>query len=520
MATVQGVTGKQYTQATPGYVDQKYQYATSTHGVDHDMNPALIVEPRDKNDIAKVLQYARDNKLAVATRTGGHQYSGASSTSAPNIQLDLNTTFQGPDDRVIFEKGDKTFLRTSVSWGLGDFNAFLGKNNVFLPHGQCTHVHLGGHVQTGGYGQLGRSFGLLGDYALSLEIVDYDGKIKEITKSNNPELFYAFLGGSPGNLGVLTHVTFQVNRDKDYQGSRGMKVLHLYKESTLKRLLNILAVMSDNPNFPRNYDFCVSVLSSSCRLSDLWHKPGLDEKMKLEHPELYGKDGLIFWPRSIIVYAQWVPFSKHDVYDPKWFDQFSEFCFDVEMLGPQPMSTLTSKWIFTNIREFEHPYVKRTYATKSTTLVQDGWVDWVTRRIDTLVGPDDNGLWLSAQLQYFGGKFSKFTTNADNGTAYSWRDSTLVCTLDCFYDEKDPDAVMRANDWQRGNDEGGVGPDGVFSKQDRRLLWGSYGSYDLDSVWMFYYEDQEKYERLQRARAAADPYGTFTPNTFAVKRLT
>ncbi|MCJ1360213.1 MAG: hypothetical protein MMC33_010216 [Icmadophila ericetorum] len=520
MATIAGVTGAQYLRGTPEYPDERYQYATSTHGVDHDMNPALIVQPLNKDDIALVLQYAKANNIAVATRTGGHQYSGASSTAAPNIQLDLNTTFQGPDDRVIFEKGDKTFLRTSISWSLGDFNAYLGKNNVFLPHGQCTHVHIGGHVQTGGYGQLGRSFGLLGDYVLSLEIVDYDGNIKEITKKSNSELFYAFLGGSPGNLGVLTHLTLEVNRNSDYQGSRGMKVLYLYNVDILKRLLTILAKMSDDPDVPRNYDFCVSVLSSSFRLSDLWHKPDLDEKMKLEHPELYGPDGNPFWPRSIIVYAQWVPFSKNDVYDPKWFDQFRKDAFLIDGGDPEPMSTLTAQWIFRNTREFKHPYVKRTYATKSTTLVQDGWVDWVAERIDTLVRPDNNGLWLSAQLQCFGGKFSKFTTNANNGTSYSWRDSTLVCTLDCFYDETDPDALNRAQDWQRGNDEEGVGPNGIFSKQDRRVLWGSYGSYDLDSVWMCYYEDREKYERLGKTRAVADPYGTFTPNTFAVKRLT
>lgn len=52
-------------------------------------------------------------------------------------------------------------------------------------------MHLGGHVQTGGYGQLGRSFGLLGDHVLSLEIIDHAGQEQEITKANNPEMFYA-----------------------------------------------------------------------------------------------------------------------------------------------------------------------------------------------------------------------------------------------------------------------------------------------------------------------------------------
>lgn len=520
MATIAGVTGNQYLPGTEGYQDEKYQYASSSHEVDHNMNPGLIVQPRDKNDIALVLRYAKDQGIAVAIRTGGHQYSGASSTGAPNIQLDLNTTFKTPDDRAIFEKDGRTFVRTSVSWSLGDFNAYLTSNHVFVPHGQCIHVHLGGHVQTGGYGQLGRSFGLLGDYVLSLEIVDHEGNFREITKASDPELFYAFLGGSPGNLGVLTHFTIEVNRDSNYQGSRGMKVLYLYNPKILKRLLDILVKMSDDENFPRNYDLCVSVLSSSFKLSDLWHKPDLDQKMREEHPEVYGEDGQPFWPRSIVLYAQWVPLSPTDVPDLSWFDQFRHDAFLVDGGQPQPMSELTGKWIFRNIREFKHPYNKRTYTTNSHTLGASGWATWVTQRIDALVRPDDNGCWLSAQLQCFGGKHSKFATNADNGTSYSWRDSTIVCTLDCFYDAEEPAAKARADDWQRGNDEEGIGPSGIFSQQDRRVLWGSYGNYDLDAVWNYYYEDRQKYERLQRTRGRADPDGVFTPNPFCVRRLT
>jgi FAD/FMN-containing dehydrogenase len=96
----------------------------------------------------------------------------------------------------------KPFARTSVSWSLGEFNAYLGQHQVFVPHGQCVNVHVGGHVQTGGYGQLGRSFGLFGDHVLSLEVVDHEGNFKEVTRASDPELFYAILGGSPGNLRI------------------------------------------------------------------------------------------------------------------------------------------------------------------------------------------------------------------------------------------------------------------------------------------------------------------------------
>jgi len=63
--------------------------------------------------------------------------------------------------------------------------------------------------------------------------------------------------------------------------------------------------------------------------------------------------------------------------------------------------------------------VKRSYLTNSTSLDKSGWVDWVSGRINKAVAPLDNGLWLSVQIQAFGGKHSQFAVNADNGTSYS-----------------------------------------------------------------------------------------------------
>ena len=52
----------------------------------------------------------------------------------------------------------------------------MAERDMFVPGGICSHVHLGGHVQTGGYGMLTRSFGLLSDHVEGFDIVLADGE--------------------------------------------------------------------------------------------------------------------------------------------------------------------------------------------------------------------------------------------------------------------------------------------------------------------------------------------------------
>ncbi|KAH6901126.1 hypothetical protein BKA70DRAFT_1406155 [Coprinopsis sp. MPI-PUGE-AT-0042] len=462
------------------------------------MKPGIIAVAGDKEDIKIAVRWARDNKKAIAIRTGGHQYSGASSTGPGNMLLDVSTTFRNPEDRCHWEEGPKSFVRTSVSYNLGEFNDYLGSLNCFVPHGQCEFVHLGGHVQTGGYGQLGRSFGLLGDHVVSLEIIDHAGEEQEIKKDQHPDLFFAWLGGSPGNMGILTHFTIEVHRDKDYMGSMGLRAVHFYSKAKITELVGYLAEMNDNPDFPRNYDLCISVLSGGAQIHS--YMKGLEAELEkmLEHPppeaEVPPETDMPSTPgsstpfRMIVVYAQWVPFSKDDKPDMGWFKQFSNpFFHAVE----KPMSKLTAEWIFHSRREFNHPYVKRTYVTKSTNLSTNGWIGWVVDRMNSLMHWN-NGQWLSAQLQCFGGKNSQLTRNAGNGTAYSWRDLSMCMTIDNFH-ESGKKAKAKAEHGKTTTTKGAIGPDGLFSKQDMRVLG-------------------EAYERIRKARTAADPEGILTPN--------
>jgi hypothetical protein len=137
MATINGITGNQFTPGEGDYNDHRYQYALSSFQDNNRIAPGLIVYPANKQEIVLTLKYAKSQKIAVSIRTGGHQYCGASSTIAPNIQLDLSQTFKNPkEDFVYFEKDGNAFVRTSVSWPLGEFADFLGSHKAFVPHGQ------------------------------------------------------------------------------------------------------------------------------------------------------------------------------------------------------------------------------------------------------------------------------------------------------------------------------------------------------------------------------------------------
>lgn len=566
MYNITGLQGMQYPREGDAFQVKDYayfnqQYASSSYQQDHDMNPALIVQPKDDDDVVKAVRWARKEKVAVAVKSGGHQYSGASSTGGKNIQIDLTNTYK--DMRVLPSEGlfdDRALVFVGVSNRLQDFNAYLKHNGLFVPHGQCAHVCIGGHGQTGGYGQLGRSFGLFGDHIVSIRMVDYNGDIKEVTEKSDSELFHAIRGGSPGNFGIITHYVVNVYQAQSYvgqvagpngiKGPYGLKGLWLYNGSIMRKILTILAKMSDNPEVPGNFDLCISVLSTefpvtilfpSMKDDTLWQRVQERIKSALTSKVLDLLNGS--FPAIIVVYAQWCPTSKSDRYNETvddWFKQFWDLRKDRHYLhiddfgrdSPVDMATMTGKWIFPKEREFDRPYVKRTWATNSRTLSTSGWVDDVVRRLDLVLDPqqklsDDKQDWerdiydhckLSVQIQAFGGNTSKYFTNRTNGASYSWRDSTIVQVIDCFHDENGREF---ANDWQENNDRVMVGPDSNFSKVDKRMLWGSHGDWDLSNpeVWKTYYEDEDKYRRIGRVRGKNDPDGTFTANPFAVKAV-
>ena len=129
MPTIAGISGNQYQR--PDYDISVYQYATTSYEGTGRMRLRMVIQPQNKQDITHVLRYARFQGISVAIRTCGHQYSGASSTSGPNIQLDLKSIFKNNDDLRYFEK-KKRHMFTQVSAGLWETSADFSAPTMHL----------------------------------------------------------------------------------------------------------------------------------------------------------------------------------------------------------------------------------------------------------------------------------------------------------------------------------------------------------------------------------------------------
>ena len=84
----------------------------------------------------------------------------------------------------------------------------------------------------------------------------------------NDDLFWAVMGGSPGNFGILTHVRIRPLHDKDYPDSRMMHAMTDYTPEKHRALESIWAEMSSDPELPRNYNCTLTILGPQSPMFD------------------------------------------------------------------------------------------------------------------------------------------------------------------------------------------------------------------------------------------------------------
>lgn len=168
-----------------------------------DRRPAAIARVANADDVARVVQLARQAGIELAVRSGGHSLAGHS-LSDGGIVLDLH------DLRAleIDPQGRTAWAQTGLT--AGEYAAAAGVHSLATGFGDTGSVGIGGITLGGGVGFLSRKYGLTIDNLLAAEVVTADGKLVRADADSNPDLFWAIRGGG-GNFGVATRFQYRLH---------------------------------------------------------------------------------------------------------------------------------------------------------------------------------------------------------------------------------------------------------------------------------------------------------------------
>jgi FAD/FMN-containing dehydrogenase len=177
--------------------------------------PAAVVRVANADDVAAVVNFARDNGVDLAVRSGGHSASGHSTVDG-GIVLDLRDM-----KRLEIDAANRTAWAETGLTAI-EYTSATVEQGLATGFGDTGSVGIGGLTTGGGVGYLGRLHGLTIDNVLAAEIVTADGTLHRVDADHEPDLFWAIRGGG-GNFGVVTRFKYRLADVSQFTG--GMLIL-------------------------------------------------------------------------------------------------------------------------------------------------------------------------------------------------------------------------------------------------------------------------------------------------------
>ncbi len=183
--------------------DDSYDETRAVYNGMIDKKPAAIARCANVADVIAAVNFARENKLEIAIRGGGHSGPGLCSCDK-GLVIDLremNSVRIDPEKRTARVGGGAT-------WGNVDHAAHaFGLASV---NGVVSTTGVAGLTLGGGHGYLSRKYGLAADNLLEADVVLADGSFVTASETRHEDLFWALRGGG-GNFGVVTSFLFKLH---------------------------------------------------------------------------------------------------------------------------------------------------------------------------------------------------------------------------------------------------------------------------------------------------------------------
>ena len=183
--------------------DTAYDDSRKVFNAMHDKRPAVIVRCTSTDDVVAAVNFARQNKLLMAVRCGGHSVAGLSICDE-GILIDL----AGLKKIEVDPQARTATAAGGVLWG--DFDTATQLHGLHTPGGRVTTTGIGGFTVGGGYGWTSSKYGLTCDNLLSAEVVLADGSVVVASEQENQDLFWGIRGGG-GNFGIVTEFKYRLH---------------------------------------------------------------------------------------------------------------------------------------------------------------------------------------------------------------------------------------------------------------------------------------------------------------------
>ena len=194
--TIQGLRGRLFEPSDEGYDEARALYNGMI-----DKRPRLIARCTSAADVMAVVNYAREQKLLLAIRGGGHSGPGLGSCD-DGVVIDLSQM------RTVRVDPATRTARVDPGCTAADLDHATHAFGLAVPLGIVGSTGVAGLTLGGGTGYLTRKHGLTIDNLLEVDMVLADGSFVTASKDSHPDLFWAVRGGG-GNFGVVTSFLFQ-----------------------------------------------------------------------------------------------------------------------------------------------------------------------------------------------------------------------------------------------------------------------------------------------------------------------
>jgi FAD binding domain/Berberine and berberine like len=183
--------------------DADYDNVRKVYNAMINKRPRLIARCADVADVIHSVNFARENDLLLAIRSGGHN-GGGLGICDDGLVIDLGL--------IKYARVDPTARTVTAGGGCtwGDVDHATHAFGLATPSGIISTTGVGGLTLGGGIGHLTRKYGLTIDNLISADLVLADGSFVKANADENPDLFWAIRGGG-GNFGVVTSFTFRLH---------------------------------------------------------------------------------------------------------------------------------------------------------------------------------------------------------------------------------------------------------------------------------------------------------------------